>query len=167
MPASDAASMTAMGIKLSGLGADSEVNLWRLEVRDELPEPNPKVKDFPGWWEGAPKTYVLPEAKQLWENAAEAGHARAMTLLGCALIGGGDLAGRELLERSSGLGDLDALLHLGLSWEDTDPERAFSFYFRAAEQAHPSAMAECGASLLATNLDEAMNWYHEAASRAR
>ena len=165
MPGSDAASMTALGIKLSGLGAGSEVNLWRLEVRDELPEFLPKVKDFPGWWEGAPKIYVLPEAKQLWEKAAKVGHARAMTFLGCALTGGGDLAGREWLERSSDLGDFDALLHLGLSWEDTDPERAFSFYLRAAEQAHPSAMAECGASLFATHLDEAMHWYREAASR--
>jgi hypothetical protein len=35
--------MTALGIKLTGLDPDSEVDLWRLEVRDELPEPNPKV----------------------------------------------------------------------------------------------------------------------------
>ncbi len=80
-----------------------------------------------------------------------------MTLLGCALTGSGDLAGREWLKRSSGLGDLDALLHLGLSWDDTDPNRAFSFYLQAAEQAHPSAMADRGASLVATHPDEAMH----------
>ena len=95
--------MTALGIELTGLGRDSEV--WRLEVRDELPEPNPKVKDFPGWWEGAPKTCVLPEAKRLCENAADLGDVRAMTLLGCALIGGGDLAGRAWLKRASDLGE--------------------------------------------------------------
>ena len=48
MPGSDAASMTALGIKLSGLGAGSEVNLWRLEVRDELPESLPEGKGFSG-----------------------------------------------------------------------------------------------------------------------
>ncbi len=129
--------MTALGIELTGLGPDGEVNLWRLEVRDELPEPNPKVKDFPGWWEGAPKTYVLAEAKRLWENAADLGHVKAMTLLGCALIGGGDLAGRDWLKRASDLGDLDAVFHLGLSWQEIDPKRALEFLFASGREGPP------------------------------
>jgi len=45
-------------------------------------------------WDGAPKTYVLPEARHWWQRAADAEHLRAMTLLGCALARAGELAGR-------------------------------------------------------------------------
>jgi hypothetical protein len=46
-----------------------------------------------------------------------------MTLHGCALIGGGDLAGRDWLKRASDLVDLDAVFRLGLSWQEIDPKR--------------------------------------------
>ena len=154
--------MVALGT--SALRPDSIVNLWRLEARDELPEPHPKVQDFPGWWEGAPRTYVLPLDRRLWESTAELGNPRAMTLLGCALTGGGNLAGREWLERSAQLGDLDGLLYLGLSWQSTNPERASSVLLRAAEQGHPVAMTAYAKAVSGAEAGKAMSWYDKAAA---
>jgi len=152
-----------LGIVLSGLRPGRSINLRRLAVRDEPPKAHPKVEDFPGWWEGAPRVYILGEARHWWQRAAEVGHPRAMTLLGCALTGGGDVAGREWLERSAKLGDLDGLFHLGQSWQRTDPERGLSLLLHAAEQGHPSAMATCGAAFIEVDACSAMHWYGNAA----
>jgi TPR repeat protein len=156
--------MVELGISLSGLRPDKRVNLLRLAVRDEVPKPNPVVKDFPGWWEGAPRVYVLTEAQHWWRSAAGLGYPRAMTLLGCALAGAGDLSGRDWLERASRLGEVAGLLHLGLTWHDTDPHRALRFYLQAAEQGYPEAMQACGEALIEADRPKAMEWYNKGAA---
>jgi len=162
----DTVSMVELGIVSSGLRADTNVNLWRLAARDELPKPYPKVKDFPGWWDGCPRVFVLRRARNWWQSAAELGYPRAMTLLGCVLTGADDLAGRQWLERASDLGDLDALFHLGLSWgAEGDKEQTLSLCLEAANRGHVGAMWACGSVMVADDVQAGMRWYAKAAEK--